>query len=176
MTLFAFSWTKKLRPLFARGVIALLLGGTVSTLAPQAEGRNERSGKPRVYNIIVKAGEPVDQLIRERYGRKCDVVEIGKDRTYVGPKLTKYRFPNPVYDDANMQVSGSVQVCFVVTADGRLVDPLILRSASRLLEGPVLEGLKEFRANPARLNGVPIAVVEVLKFTFGPPPRRMLNN
>jgi hypothetical protein len=176
MTLFAFSWTKKLRPLFARGVIALLLGGTVSTLAPQAKGRNERSGKPWVYNIIVKAGEPVDQLIRERYGRKYDVVEIGKDRTYVEPKLTKYRFPNPVFDDENREVSGPVRVCFVLTADGRLVDPLILRSASPLLEGPVLEVLKEFRANPARLNGAPIAVVEVLKFTFGPPPRRMLIN
>ena len=172
MALFAFPWTKKLRPLFARGVIALMLGGTVSTLAPQAEARDERSGKPRVYNIIVKAGEPVDQLIRERYGRKYDVVEIGKDGTYVGPNLTKYRFPNPVYDDANMEVSGSVHVCFVATADGRVVDPFILRSASPLLEGPVLEVLKEFRATPARLSGAPIAVVEVLKFTFGPPPRR----
>jgi hypothetical protein len=172
MALFDFPRTEKLRPLFARGVIALMLGGIVSTLAPQAEGRNERSGKPRVYNIIVKAGEPVDQLIRERYGRKYDVVEMGKDRTYVEPKLTKYRFPNPVYDDANMEVSGSVHVCFVVTADGRLVDPMILHSASPLLEGPVLEVLKEFRANPARLAGAPIAVVEVLKFTFGPAPRR----
>jgi len=172
MALFAFSWTKKLRPLFARSVIALMLGGTVSTLAPQAEGRNERSGKPRVYNLIVKAAEPVDQLIRERYGRKYDVVEIGKDGAYVEPKLTKYRFPNPVFDDMNREVSGSVRVCFVVTADGRLVDPFILRSASPLLEGPVLEVLKEFRAIPARLASAPIAVVEVLKFTFGPPPRR----
>jgi hypothetical protein len=176
MALFSFPWTKKLRPLFARGVIALLLGGTVSTLAPQAEGRNERSGKPRVYNLIVKAAEPVDRLIRERYGGKYDVVEMGKDRTYVEPKLTKERFPNPVFNDENMEVAGSVHVCFVVTADGRLVDPFILRSASPLLERPVLEILKEFRAIPARLNGAPIAVVEVLKFTFGPGPRRSLIN
>jgi len=170
--LFAFLRTKKLWPLFARGVIALLLCGTVSTPTLQAEGRNERSGKPRVYNIIVKPGEPVDQLIREHYGRKYDVVEMGKDRTYVGAKLAKYRFPNPVFDDANVEVAGPVHVCFVVTTDGRLVDPMILHSASPLLDGPVLEGLKEFRANPARLNGAPIAVVEVLKLTFGPPPRR----
>ena len=172
MALLDSPWTKKLRPLFARGVIALMLGGIVSTLAPQADGRDERSGKPKVYNIIVKPGEPVDQLIREHYGRKYDVVEIGNDRNYVGPKLTKERFPNPVYDDANVEVAGAVHVCFVLTADGRLVDPLILRSASPLLEGPVLEVLKEFRATPARFAGAPVAVVEVLKFTFGPAPRR----
>ena len=100
---------------------------------------------------------------------------MGEDRTYVKPKLTKYRFPNPVFDDENREVAGSVHVCFVVTADGRLVDPFILRSASPLLEGPVLEVLKGFRAIPARLVSVPIAVVEVLKFAFGPPPAAGLS-
>jgi hypothetical protein len=62
-----------------------------------------------------------------------------------------------------------------VTADGRLVDPFIFGSANPLLAAPVLEVLKQFRASPARVNGAPAAVVDALKFTFGPPPRRRLD-
>lgn len=68
-----------------------------------------------------------------------------------------------------------MRVCFVVTADGRLVDPFVLGPANPLLERPVLEVLKQFRAVPARVNGSPAAVVESLKFTFGPAPRRRLD-
>jgi hypothetical protein len=141
----------------------------------RAEGRKERSGRPVLYNLIIKEADPIDQLIRERYGGKYDIVEVRSQISYSSPKLTKTRFPNPVYDNNNAEVSGSVRVCFVVTADGRLVDPFILGPANPLLEGPVLEVLKQFRANPARVNGAPAAVVDALKFTFGPPPRRRLD-
>jgi hypothetical protein len=141
----------------------------------RAEGRKERSGSPVLYNLIVKEADPIDQTIRERYGAKYDIVEVRRQFSYVSPKLTKTRFPNPVYDKDNKEVSGSVRVCFVVTADGRLVDPFTLGQANPLLEGPVLEVLKQFRAIPARVNGAPAAVVDTLKFTFGQPPRRRLD-
>ena len=51
---------KKLRPLFARGVIALMLGGTVSTSAPQAEGKNEALRKTAGLQSHRQAAEPVD--------------------------------------------------------------------------------------------------------------------
>jgi hypothetical protein len=166
---------KKLNRSFARRVIMLSLAAIVLAQDGRAEGRHERSGGPVLYNLIVKEADPIDQTIRERYGGKYDIVEVRNQFTYVSPKLTKTRFPNPVYDKNNEEVSGSVRVCFVVTADGRLVDPFILGPANRLLEGPVLEVLKQFRAIPARVNGAPAAVVDVLKFTFGPPPRRRID-
>src|SRR3954470_12876406 len=175
MALPAASRTERLLALFPRGVALLILAGIFFVPAFQAEGEKEGGGKPRVYNVIVKEVEPVDQLIRERYGRKYDVIEFRKDSTYVGAKLTKSRFPNPVFNDENVEVCGSVHVCVVVTPGGRVVDPIIFRSANPLLEGPVLEALKEYRAVPARLNGAPIATVEALKFTFGPPPRRRID-
>ncbi len=141
----------------------------------RAEGRKERSSRPVLYNLIVKEADPIDQTIRERYGAKYDIVEVRRQFSYLSPKLTKTRFPNPVYNQNNEEVAGAVRVCFVVTADGRLVDPFIMGTANPLLEGPVLEVLKQFRANPARVNGAPAAVVDVLKFTFGPPPRRRLD-
>jgi hypothetical protein len=166
---------KKLNRSFPRWLIILGLAAFVFAQDGRAEGRKERSGRPVLYNLIVKEADPIDQTIRERYGAKYDIVEVRRQFSYSSPKLTKTRFPNPVFDKNNEEVSGSVRVCFVVTADGRLVDPFILGQANPLLEGPVLEVLKQFRANPARVNGAPAAVVDALKFTFGPRPRRRLD-
>jgi hypothetical protein len=166
---------KKLKRSFPHQLVGLVLAAIVCTQAGHAEARKERSGRPVLYNLIVKEADPIDQMIRERYGGKYDIVEVRKPSPYVSPKLTKTRFPNPVFDQNNVEVAGSVRVCVVVTADGRLVDPFILGSANPLLAAPVLEVLKQFRAVPARVNGAPAAVVDALKFTFGPPPRRRLD-
>jgi hypothetical protein len=166
---------KKLNRSFARWLIIFSLAAFVSAQDGHAEGRKERSGRPVLYNLIVKEADPIDQTIRERYAAKYDIVEVRRQFSYSSPKLTKTRFPNPVFDKNNEEVSGSVRVCVVVTADGRLVDPFIMGPANPLLAGPVLEALKQFRANPARVNGAPAAVVDALKFTFGPRPRRRLD-
>jgi hypothetical protein len=140
-----------------------------------AEGRKERSGRPVLYNFIARAGEPIDQTIREQYSAKYDVVEIRDRSSFSSPRLTKERFPNPVFDANNVEISGSVRVCVVITADGRVVDPVVVGPANPLLTRPVLEVLKQFRAIAARVNGSPVAVADAYKFTFGPAPRRRID-
>jgi hypothetical protein len=140
----------------------------------QAQGA-ERSGKPVLYNLITREGEPIDQAIRERFAPKYELVELRNEPTFVGAKLTRGGYPNPVYDQDNREVTGSVRVCFVIATDGRLVDPFIFGLANPVLTGPALEILKGFRAVPARVKGAPIASVETLKFTFGPAPRRRID-
>ena len=169
------SRTKKLKRSRLPDVLLLVLAAILFFPGVLAEGRSAGSGRPLLYNLIVKEGDPVDQMIRELYSGKYEIVEVRNPRSYSSPKLTKSRFPNPVFDDANMEVAGSVRVCFVITTDGRLVDPHVYGSANPLLKGPVLEVLKEFRAIPARVNGAPVAVVDGAKFTFGPPPRRRID-
>ena len=171
----SFLLTKKINRPFPGRLILLLLAAIVSAQAGNAEGRKERSGRPVLYNFIAREADPIDQMIRNRYGSKYEIIETRDARTFVSPKLTKTRFPNPVFDKNNEEIAGSVRVCFVITADGRLVDPQIFGSANPLLERPVLEVLKEFRASPARVNGAPVAVVDAVKFTFGPAPRRRLD-
>jgi hypothetical protein len=164
---------KKLNQTFSRHLIFLLL--IVFAPGIQAAGGRERSSKPVLYNVIAREGEPIDQLIRERYAPKYELVELRNESSFVGAKLTKAGYPNPVYDQDNREVTGSVRVCFVVATDGRLVDPFIFGLANPALTGPALEILKGFRAVPARVKGAPIASVETLKFTFGPPPRRRIH-
>jgi len=153
--------------LFAAVVGMFLVQGT------RAAARNDRSARPVIYNYIVKEGDPIDQMIRDRYARKYEIVELRKEAAYVNPRLTKAPDVVQVFDDANLPVYGSVRVCFVITTSGRLVDPFVIGTANPLLTGPVLEILKEFRAVPARVKGAPVAVVESLKFRFGTPRRRL---
>jgi hypothetical protein len=169
-----FSFRTK-RLLLAPPLIGLFLAAIVFAHTVRAEAQKERSARPVIYNFIGHEADPIDQMIRDRYGRKYEIVEIRREPTYASARLTRTRFPNPVYDNANMEVSGSVRVCVIITADGRLVDPFIIGSANPLLVRPVLEVLTEFRAIPARLHGAPVAVVDALKFRFGDLPRRRLD-
>jgi hypothetical protein len=172
---FPFSRIKKLRLLLPRAVVVFVLVAIGFAQNVRAEPRKERSARPVIYNYISPEADPIDQMIRDHYGPKYEIVEIRREPTYFSARLTRTRFPNPVFDAANMEVSGSVRVCVIITADGRLVDPFIIGSAKPLLVGPVLEVLKEFRARPARLHGIPVAAVDAFKFRFGDLPRRRID-
>jgi hypothetical protein len=173
--LFPFSRTKSIRLTLARQLV--LFGLVAIGLVPrvQAERPKEHSARPVVYNYISESADPIDQTIRERYGAKYEIVELRREPTYSSAKLTRTSYPNPVYDSKNMEVTGSVRVCVIITTDGRLIDPVVVGPANPLLVGPVLEELKKFRASPARLHGAPVAAVDALKFRFGDLPRRRLD-
>jgi|GEM_PF-2720785 len=172
---FSFSRTEKFRLLWPRGVIVFILVAIGFVPNIQAETRKERSTRLVIYNYISQEADPIDQMIRDRYGRKYEIVEILRESTYSSARLTRTRFPNPVYDSTNTEVTGSVRVCAIITTDGRLVDPFIVGPANPLLVRPVLDALREFRAIPGRLHGAPVAVVDALKFRFGEAPRRRLD-
>ena len=172
---FSFSRTEKLRLLLRRHVVVFVL--VAIGFAPNVRGqaRKERSARPVIYNYISHEADPIDQMIRDRYGPKYEIAELRREPTYSSPRLTRTSFPNPIYDKMNMEVSGSVRVCVIISTDGRLVDPVIVGPANPLLVGPVLEVLKEFRARPARLHGAPVAAVDAFKFRFGDAPRRRID-
>jgi len=172
---FPFSRAEKLRLLLARPVIVFVLVATGFVQNVRAGARNERSSRPVIYNYISQAADPVDQMVRDHYGGKYDLIEVRGEPTYASARLTRTSFPNPVYDNLNTEVSGSVRVCVIITTDGRLIDPFIIGPANPLLVGPVLEVLKGFRAIPARFHGAPVAAVDALKFRLGAAPRRRLD-
>jgi hypothetical protein len=172
---FSFSRIEKFRLLLLGHTAVLVLIAMGSAPNVQAESRKERSARLVIYNYISQEADPIDQMVRDHYGRKYEIVEIRREPTYFSARLTRTSFPNPVYDNTNTEVSGSVRVCVIITTDGRLVDPFIVGPANPLLVRPVLEVLKGFRAVPGRLHGAPVTVVDALKFRFGDPPRRRLD-
>ena len=79
----------------ARLCLALFAAVVGMSLAQgaRAADRKERSARPVIYNYIVKEGEPIDQMVRDRYGGKYELVELRKEPTYINPRLTKASYP-----------------------------------------------------------------------------------
>ena len=92
---FPFFRTEKLRLLLRRYVIVFVLVTIGCAQNGRAQAQKERPARPVIYNFISQEAGPIDQMIRDRYGRKYEIVEIRKEPTYAGARLTRTRFPNP---------------------------------------------------------------------------------
>lgn len=87
------------------------------------------------------------------------------------PSKEKASGPMP---DLARQVDASIPVRFVVTRDGRVVDPLLVLDgkASESVATPALSSLVRDRYEAAKVNGEPVAscrVIEILRSTFVQP-------
>ena len=131
-----------------------------------AKERTDGREKPVVYNHTLKDGDPGDQMVRARYGKKYRIVEFRNDPTYIPSKNTKRIAPTPQRDAAGNLLTGSVRLCLIVTTEGRVLEPFVERSTNRKLDPVVLEVIKQWRGTPARLNGQPISIALYQDFTF----------
>ncbi len=71
--------------------------------------------------------------------------------------------PRPVL---NFGASGTIEVAFTITADGRVDQVTVHRSNDTLLEAPVLAAIKQWKFKPAVKNGEAVAVRARQLFTF----------
>jgi TonB family protein len=64
-------------------------------------------------------------------------------------------------------VNGSVEVAFVIDENGRVRDPVILRSSNPYFDRPSLDSILTWKFKPARQNGRPVAtqVRQTLRYT-----------
>jgi hypothetical protein len=67
---FPFSRTEKSRLWRPRDVIVFILVAIGFVPNVQAETRKERSARPVIDNRISEEADPIDQMVRDRYGRK----------------------------------------------------------------------------------------------------------
>ncbi len=74
----------------------------------------------------------------------------------------------PVYPAvaASAQVTGMVILEAVVGADGCVESVKVLRSASKLLDPPSIDAIKQWRYSPLMLNGIPTPFVLTVTFNF----------
>ena len=62
-------------------------------------------------------------------------------------------------------VSGSVELQFTITTDGRVRDVIAIEG-NRMLIGAAVQALQSWRYQPARLNGIPVEAQSATKFNF----------
>jgi TonB family protein len=62
-------------------------------------------------------------------------------------------------------VSGSVELQFTITTEGRVRDVIAIEG-NRMLIGAAVQALQSWRYQPARLNGIPVEAQSATKFNF----------
>lgn len=139
----------------------------LSLFGGRAQAKERPRAKPPVYNHV--AGDSVPgfgRAIRAAYGTRFKIIVILDSKSFVRSRCTQRVTPRPQRDASGRLLVGDVRVAFIVTSEGRIIEPFILESSNRLLNDTVVSAMKEFRGAPARLNGVPISTVEWLDFSF----------
>ncbi len=134
---------------FALAAAALFLLAAHSTPA----------AKPLVYKFAAKEPNNPDYvLMRAHYAEHYTIVEISNRKALVPPKAKQIIIPRAVIQFGEL-MTGTVRVACIVTADGRLKDAFVVRSTNRQLNSKATTIIEQWRAEPARLRGVPVAMM-----------------
>jgi len=131
-------------------------------------------GKPIVYNHTEKAGSPYDKAVREAYTAKFTITDLPDSPEFTPPKTLAGHIPTRALDEIGRPLQGKVLLAYIVTADGHVVNPIVLKSSDERLNATALKALEEWRFEPARLGGTAIAITAAQEFSFkAPPPREV---
>jgi TonB family protein len=125
--------------------------------------------KPIAYDHITKDGAAVDQMVNTGLQTKYDIQPIHDSPAYVDAKYLAGVAPTTVRAASGEILKGYVLIAYVVTADGKADDPVILKSTDERLNAPALNAMADWRFAPAKLNGMPIATTAAQEFNFAPP-------
>jgi TonB family protein len=125
--------------------------------------------RPTVYNHVISHEDPsvaTEQEARDAFASEFTVVDIPGSSKYEPPKLIL----GDLYFDAAGLPSGQVFVLCIVTLEGRVSAPHVVRSSGTRLEKIVLKLLNAWRFQPATQNGVSISIIAGFPFAYTAPP------
>jgi TonB family protein len=113
----------------------------------------------------------MDRLAHQQYEAEFKVVDFrDQDGTYAPPGLKYNPPPKAPAGNTGAPITGKVVVFFIITAEGRVVKPVIITSTDRRLNQEVLGALAQWTFEPARVNGQAVAVIGGHEFDSGATP------
>jgi TonB family protein len=125
-----------------------------------------------VYNDIGgDASVTLDRAIKGAYGARYTIVDMDRAKGYAGPRATAGELPSTAAGPAGEPLSGYVLAAYIVTAEGAVSDPVVLKATDKRLGAVALEAMRRWRFSPATLNGSAVASTAAQEFTFGPGAR-----
>ncbi len=100
-----------------------------------------------------------------------------------GPDVLNVRAPIPLrkFESVEPVAPGQrrelrVQIAGVITKDGKLTAPTLLRNLTSFYENAVLRDLESWEFKPATRDGTPVDIDVVLEIPFNLPPRVAQNS
>jgi hypothetical protein len=122
--------------------------------------------KPIVYDHITKDGASVDTMVNAALAPKYTITPVEDSPAYVDAKATGGSIPRVARTDSGELLKGYVLVAYVVTADGRAADPVVLKTTDSRLNVIATNAMQDWRFTPARLNNTAIATTAAQEFYF----------
>jgi len=125
--------------------------------------------RPVVYNNLEGDGsQELDRSIKQAYSPRYTIVDTRATDTYVEPSPTAGSMPGAVTDDKGVVLAGYVLVAYIVGTDGKVADPVVLKSSDSRLEKAALDAMGHWRFTPGTVAGEKVATTAAQEFTFGP--------
>jgi hypothetical protein len=125
--------------------------------------------KPVVYNNLQgDGGVEIDRSIKQAYGTKYTVVDIAGSDGYVEPKAIAGELPKYVKDSQGQLIVGYVLVAYIVTQDGVVSDPVMVKWSDERLCRVAVEAMADWRFVPGMMKGLAVATTAAQEFNFGP--------
>jgi TonB family protein len=144
-------------------VLVLLLLGIAPALRAQV------IQKPIVYNNLEGDGsQELDRSIKQAYSPRYTIVDTRASDGYVEPSPTAGSMPGTIQDEKGVVLAGYVLVAYIVGTDGKVADPVVLKTSDSRLEKAALDVMGHWRFTPGKVGGESVATTAAQEFTFGP--------
>lgn len=152
---------------FVRLLTLITLLAVVSSIPAQGTGDE----KQLVYADPTGASGAIARDAKKAYTGKFRFIDTRQKDGFFPGRLkggmtSSYRFSDP----RSMRVSairGKVVYAFIITPDGRVMDPRILHSTDQRVSKYIIEKISYERYFPARFRGVPVYSLQSHQWEFG---------
>jgi hypothetical protein len=160
--------------------VLVLIGFFAVTSFVRGQGSSNNE-KPLVYNDITEGSGAIDREAKKAYAGKFRFIDIKQKEGFspgglkgIFTSSLRFRDPRSMRDSA---IPGKVVYVFIVTPDGRLLDPRIVHSTDERVSKYLIERISNERYFPARFRGVAVYSLHGDEWKFGgndptAPPRQ----
>jgi hypothetical protein len=161
-----------------------VLGVSYSVLVAASFVRGQSPGnkeKPLVYNDVTEGSGAIDRDAKKAYAGKFRFIDVRRKDGFSPGGLKglftsqlRFRDPRSMRQSA---IPGKVVYTFIVSPDGRVLDPRILHSTDERVSKYLIERISNERYFPARFRGAPVYSLHGDEWKFGgqdptTPPRQ----
>jgi hypothetical protein len=131
--------------------------------------------KPTVYNHVNGEATAIDRVVDAAYAPNFNVVHIADSDGFVQPKVIGGNLPRVARTPEGDPLGGYVLIAYVVTADGRVTDPVVLKTDDKRLNGIATQAMEGWRFAPATLKNAAIATLNAQEFNFETAPTEFVT-
>lgn len=134
-----------------------------------AQVQGTPDSKPVIYNNVEGDGsQELDRSIKQAYSGRYTIKDTRASDGYVEPSPVSGSMPGAQKDDKGTVLGGYVLVAYIVAADGKVADPVVLKTSDERLSKAALEAMEHWRFRPGKIAGETVATTAAQEFTFGP--------